>query len=77
MLFRSRGYIDGELVNTSIGFANGGTDTASSLFVGSSNTNNVMYGKIGLVQVYSRAIGNNEVTSSFNRYSNRFFNTPE
>lgn len=68
-----RGYINGQLVNTSVGFASGTTDSNSSLFIGSSNNSNVMYGRIGLIQVYDRSIGNNEIIASFNRYSNRFY----
>ena len=67
-----RGYINGQLTNTSIGNATATTDSNSSLYIGSANSSNIMYGKVGVVQVYNRSLSNTEITNSFNRYRGRF-----
>ena len=53
-----RGYINGSLVNTSVGVANAFSDSVGHMYIGNSNTDNVMYGKIGLIQVYNAALSN-------------------
>jgi Concanavalin A-like lectin/glucanases superfamily len=67
-----RGYLNGVLVNTSIGNSTARSDTKTPLWIGSANTNNVHYGKIGSVQIYDRAIGNNEVSNNFNQNRGKF-----
>jgi hypothetical protein len=70
---RVRGYLNGVLIDMTPGVSNGATDTANSFYVGSrSDSSNTMNGRIGIVQVYNRALTNNDIISSFNRYRGRF-----
>lgn len=67
-----KGYINGALVNTSTGTATAGSDTKTALYLGSANTNNVLYGKIGMIEIHNRVFGDSEVSNEFNRYRGRF-----
>jgi hypothetical protein len=68
-----RGYLNGAFVDITPGISNSATDTANSLYIGSrSDSANTMNGRIAIVQVYNRALTNNEITRSFNRYRGRF-----
>lgn len=71
-----KGYLNGNEINVSTTFANSATDTDQSLYIGGQNTANglanVMFGKIGLTQIYSRALANSEIVTYFDRYRGRF-----
>jgi hypothetical protein len=67
-----RGYLNGSLVNTSTGVANAFSDSVGHMYIGNSNTGNVMYGKIGLIQVYNAALSNNDIANHFNEYRGRY-----
>ena len=68
-----RGYLNGAFVSITPGISNSATDTANSLYIGSrSDSANTMNGRIAIVQVYNRALTNNEIITSFNRYRGRF-----
>jgi hypothetical protein len=70
---RVRGYLNGAFINVTPGVSNSATDTANSLYIGSrSDSANTMNGRIAIVQVYNRALTNNEIITSFNRYRGRF-----
>jgi hypothetical protein len=72
-----RGYVNGVLTNTSVGFANSATDTDGSLRIGnrySTNPNeaNTMAGKIAIVHMYNRVLSNTEISRNFAKYRDRF-----
>jgi hypothetical protein len=68
-----RGYLNGSFVAITPGVSNSATDTANSLYIGSrSDSANTMNGRIAIVEVYNRALTNNEIITSFNRYRGRF-----
>ena len=83
MLFRSgstiRGYVNGQLSNVSTGYANSATDTDQPIYIGgrytsnnAANLTNIMYGKIGVIQIYDRVLSNTEIFNSFSKYRQRF-----
>jgi hypothetical protein len=68
-----RGYLNGAFVDITSGTSNGITDTVNAFYIGCrGDSANTMNGRIAIVQVYNRALTNNEIITSFNRYRGRF-----
>ena len=69
-----RGYSNGVFSGVSTGTANGASDTDSPLMLGrvAGATPNPFQGKIASVEIYNKALSNNEIQQLFNKDRNRY-----